>query len=92
MATTLDSIIDLIRTERTRQNETHGPRLDKHDIPRVLGEEFGEVCAAINDGEEDWRVVAELVQVAAVAVKAIQSLQSAWEESMKLEGVSSEDC
>lgn len=90
--TTLDSIIDLIRLERTRQDEKHGQRLDKHDIPRVLGEEFGEVCAAINDGEDDWRLVQELVQVAAVAVKAIETLQAVWEESRKLEGISSEDC
>lgn len=92
MATALDHIIDLIRAERTRQDAKHGPRLDKHDIPRVLGEEFGEVCAAINDEEPDTQLVEELIQVAAVAVKAIETLQAAWEESRKLEGISSEDC
>jgi len=56
------------------------------------GEEFGEACAAINDGEDDWRLVQELIQVAAVAVKAIETLQAAWEESRKLEGISSGDC
>ena len=90
--TDIDVIIAMIRMERDNQDREHGPDLSKSDIARVLGEEFGEVCAAINDGEADWRLVAELVQVAAVAIKAIETLQAAWEESRKLEGISLEDC
>lgn len=65
---------DDIRRERVRQDEMHGPRLDVNDIPRVLGEEFGEVCKAINDREPIARVREELVQCAAVCVKAIESI------------------
>lgn len=65
---------DDIRRERVRQDEMHGPRLDVNDITRVLGEEFGEVCAAINDREHVSRVREELVQCAAVCLKAIESI------------------
>ena len=67
---------DDIRRERVRQDQMHGPRLERHDIPRVLGEEFGEVCAAINDRECVSRVREELVQCAAVCVKAIETIDS----------------
>ena len=65
---------DDIRRERVRQDEMHGPRLDVNDIPRVLGEEFGEVCKAINDREGAARIREELVQCAAVCLKAIESI------------------
>ena len=68
---------DDIRRERVRQDAMHGPRLDVNDIPRVLGEEFGEVCAAINDREHVSRLREELVQCAAVCVKAIENIDRA---------------
>jgi len=68
---------DDIRRERVRQDAMHGPRLDVNDIPRVLGEEFGEVCKAINDVEHRDRVREELVQCAAVCVKAIENIDRA---------------
>lgn len=65
---------DDIRRERVRQDAQHGPRLDVNDIPRVLGEEFGEVCKAINDREHVSRVREELLQCAAVCLKAIENI------------------
>lgn len=39
---------------------------------RILGEEFGEVCNAANEKDPDgYR--AEMIQVAAVAIEAVQS-------------------
>lgn len=71
---TMTNPYDDIRRERVRQDAQHGPRLDVNDIPRVLGEEFGEVCKAINDREHVSRVREELVQCAAVCLKAIESI------------------
>jgi len=36
---------------------------------RILGEEFGEICRALNDSEEPLRVYEECIQTAAVAVR-----------------------
>jgi hypothetical protein len=41
----------------------------------LLGEEFGEVCRAINDNEGKERLIEELIQLAAVAVGIIESLE-----------------
>jgi hypothetical protein len=41
---------------------------------RVLGEEFGEVCRALNDGEDPSALRAELIQVAAVAVAWVERI------------------
>jgi len=67
-------VIEAIATERQRQIDKWGRY---KDMPppvwlMVLGEEFGEACAAAHDalyedGEED-HLTAELVQVAAVAI------------------------
>lgn len=67
-------IIDEIVLERKRQDEKWG--VQKHELPfwmTILGEEFGEVCAAIQD-ETYTRVREELIQVAAVAVAAIEDI------------------
>lgn len=41
----------------------------------ILGEEVGEVCRALNDGESVEALQAELVQVAAVAVAWAEALE-----------------
>lgn len=71
---TRDQIWNDILRERDRQDRIHGPDLPPAAIPTVLGEEFGEVCEAINDHLHRDRLREELVQVAAVAVKAIEHL------------------
>ena len=71
------SIFDAISAERSRQDEEHGQTLAIDRIPAVLGEEYGEVCRSLNDKEPMRRLVAELVQCAAVCVKAIESIDRA---------------
>lgn len=67
-------IHNAIDAERERQDRIHGPTLDIQRIPAVLGEEFGEVCEAINDHAHRDRLREELIQCAAVCVKAIDSM------------------
>lgn len=77
---TLDDIWSAIVLEQARARELHGngwvgweSHLDADRLP-VLMEEVGEVATAIQDGD----VVAlrtELVQVAAVAVSWLQTLE-----------------
>lgn len=69
-----DTIWTDILRELDRQDRIHGPDLPPASIPAVLGEEFGEVCEALNDDLHRDRLREELVQVAAVAVKAIEYL------------------
>lgn len=40
----------------------------------ILGEEFGEVCKAINEKEPNERIREEAVQVAAVAMQIVKKL------------------
>jgi NTP pyrophosphatase (non-canonical NTP hydrolase) len=68
-----------VSEERSRQEELWGEQ--NHDPARwlaILGEEFGEVAKEIADGRAVGFLArayrAELVQVAAVAVAAIESL------------------
>lgn len=67
-------ILEQIKAERDRQDKKFGkqPRfLTPSVYIAVLGEEFGEVCrAAIEGNSQNYRV--ELVQLAAVAVAAIE--------------------
>lgn len=67
-------ILEQIKTERDRQDKKFGrqPRfLTPSVYIAVLGEEFGEVCkAAIEGDSQNYRI--ELVQLAAVAVAAIE--------------------
>jgi len=80
------NILIEVSHERDRQRKKFGTQ--RHDFPvwmTVLGEEFGEVCQAILRSREDGVLPAqksvllgharnELVQVAAVAVAAIEHL------------------
>ena len=64
-----------VRDERLRQDEKWGEQNHSPEVwIRILGEEFGEVCAAANESElVDYKH--ELIQVAAVAVAAVESLE-----------------
>jgi len=82
----LRGAIDAVLTERARQDAKWGQQ--NHDLPywtSILGEEFGELCQAINEtvfdngaeerakgGYENMR--REAVQVAAVAVAIVEML------------------
>lgn len=72
-----DQAIRAVLAERDRQDERWGVnfRLNPDTFCRILGEEFGEVCRAVDD-EGPHRVYEECVQVAAVAVRmAVAALQ-----------------
>ena len=71
-----DDIAAQIRMERRRQIEKWGTNHHPPDTYiRVLGEEFGEVCRAANDRQwHNYRE--ELIQVAAVAVRMVQSFDA----------------
>lgn len=63
------AFMDAVLMERRRQNRKWGRHHFTADaLARVLGEEFGEVCRAINDGDKA-NLAEELVQVAAVCLK-----------------------
>lgn len=67
-------ILDKIYDERVRQTIKWG--IQDHDDTLwsvILGEEFGEVCRAVYE-MDDKEVEEELVQVAAVAVAWLESL------------------
>ncbi len=74
MCESFPAISNAILAERTRQIEKWGD--DDHEpdkFVRILGEEFGEICRAIED--DDWvNYREECVQVAAVCVRMIQSI------------------
>lgn len=78
VAHTFDDVIRMISRERQRQEDLHGHKKELWQNVgirlAVLTEEVGEVAAAIQDGNtEDLR--RELVQVAAVAIKWLESLE-----------------
>ena len=68
-----DSICGEIRAERERQiTKWSGDIRTPGTMVAILGEEYGEVCKALNDDDApNFRE--ELVQLAACCVKAIQS-------------------
>jgi NTP pyrophosphatase (non-canonical NTP hydrolase) len=72
----MNDLLELIRKERERQDEKWGTQ----DVPDpvmyvVLGEEVGEVGKAILEGDEEG-IKSELIQVAAVAIKMLQFINS----------------
>lgn len=78
------TVYDDVASERARAHLKHkdGPGSSREvaawDDPMwtpILGEEYGEVCSAVNDGEPLENLYAELVQVAAMA--------TAWADSVK---------
>src|SRR5436190_1492862 len=68
------SVLREVADERHRQLSLWGDQLHSQLVwLSILGEEFGEVGRAINEkNEQEYR--AELVEVAAVAVAAVESL------------------
>ena len=81
----IETIMAEIETERTRQDSKWGEQ--NHDpflYLTILGEEYGEACEAALDARFGHReqnpLRQELVQVAAVAIAAIECLdRSKWE-------------
>lgn len=70
----MEEALRLIGIEIAHQNEKWGAdRILPNPLwITILGEEFGEVCkAALEQNEDEY--IAELVDVAAVAISAIQS-------------------
>lgn len=70
-----EKVLQEVAAERERQDAKWGAQrtLPADTWIRILGEEYGEVCKAVNENNpHDYR--AELVQVAAVAVAAIEAL------------------
>lgn len=66
-------VLDEIYDERVRQTNKWG--IQNHDDTMwsvILGEEFGEVCRAIFEGDE-VQTKEELIQVAAVAVAWLEA-------------------
>ncbi len=71
----IEQILDEVIQERFRQDKKWGANraLDTRTWITILGEEYGEVCRAdLNRDLDNYRD--ELIQVAAVAVAAIESL------------------
>lgn len=73
MSTTEDVLKD-VAAERERQDQMWGEQNKRRsDWLSILGEEYGESCEANNDGlVTQYRK--ELIQAAAVAVAAVESL------------------
>ena len=72
---TRDDIYKAIDLERHRQDRLHPTwPADARYALSVLAEEFGEVAEALNDGRERG-LRAELVQVAAVCVRWLESME-----------------
>jgi len=71
---TRNRALDMVETERERQIELHPHPLKSYfKALTVLVEEVGEVATAI-DNDDDENLKAELVQVAAVAVRTLEEL------------------
>lgn len=86
--------LNLIVKERARQNEKFGDQSGNHPFEwmSILGEEFGELCQAVNethfkngvhpDRGGDEKIIKEAVHVAAVAVAIIEaSMDKPYERS-----------
>jgi len=69
--------LSLVKAERARQDAKWGEQNHGPDTwIRILGEEYGEVCKAVNESDlREYRN--ELIQVAAVAVAAVECLDRA---------------
>lgn len=69
-------ILDEITVERKNQIAKWGDNKPPIDtMLRVIGEEFGEACQAINDGDH-YGYRQELIQVAACCVKAVEAFDA----------------
>ena len=80
-----DEVLARVKEERQRQIEKWGANSDNHPFEwmSILGEEFGELCEAVNEtcfthGEHPerggtYRILNEAIHVAAVAVAIAES-------------------
>lgn len=89
-----ETALDMVRAERCRQYSLWGDQSENHPFEwiSILGEEYGELCEAVNEtyfknavhsergGFE--KIVKEAVHVAAVAVAVIEAIQRNKEEAM----------
>lgn len=85
--TDTEKAVEMITAERARQNEMWGDQSGNHPFEwmSILGEEYGELCQAVNEScFENGRhpelggvdnVIKEAVQVAAVAVEIIEQFE-----------------
>ena len=80
-ASVQERILEEIQAERRRQTEKFGPMDNTPSTwAIILGEEVGEVCRAVLDARASLDAVSltnyrqELIQVAAVAIAAIENL------------------
>lgn len=70
------AVLQRVRAERMKQDSKFG---DQRQLPplkwnSILGEEVGEAAKALNDHEDPDALIAELTQVAAVAVAWIEAI------------------
>lgn len=73
--------IERIRNERDRQDLKFGPpdlTLTEDRWMTILTEEYLELARALNDREPAWRVQEELVQVAAVCTRWLETRTPRW--------------
>lgn len=73
-----ERVLRYIREERDRQDDLWGSgrQMSEANWYLILGEEVGEVAEALLDGKTKEEVRAELVQVAAVAVCWLESMET----------------
>ena len=69
-----DQAVELVRSERLRQDEKWGADREQHDMIwlTILAEEFGETAEAILK-KQSVETTEELIQVAAVAVAWLEN-------------------
>jgi len=61
-----------VNVERERQDHEHPPGgVSRHHYMTILGEEFGELCRAILENDDD-QMRDEAIQVAAVAIAFLE--------------------
>lgn len=80
---TQSEVYERIAAERRRQDSKFGPpdlSLGEDRWMTILTEEFLELARALNDREPAYRVQEELVQVAAVAVRWLETRAPRWSE------------
>ncbi|MEN2464946.1 MazG-like family protein [Ornithinibacillus sp. JPR2-1] len=78
-----DHVIADVKDELVRQRSLYGvQRHSNHGWLPILGEEFGEVCQALQVGSEAYKnsdaddIEKELIQTAAVAISWVASIRS----------------
>ena len=93
----MEIALNAVRRERERQMQLWGDQNNNHPFEwmAILGEEFGELCEAVNEtffrnGKHPERggydkIITEAVQVAAVAVQIVEVMER--QEELKRKGM-----